>query len=81
MDMTTAEEDQARNSEDRYRWWESGDARKLFCTSKKVWIACDVSEVVLNRIDIILDKVNGQAASWRLLVDGGDPHRTCKRCL
>ena len=40
MDMTTAEEDQARNSEDRYRWWESGDARKLFCTSKKVWIAC-----------------------------------------
>ncbi len=52
-----------------------------FAPRKKYGLHVDVSEVVLNRIDIILDKVNGQAASWRLLVDGGDPHRTCKRCL
>jgi hypothetical protein len=57
-------------------YWDSGDARKLFAPRGKYGDKVAVLPIVMARIEL-LESVNQFSSYWRLVLDGGDPNKTC----
>jgi len=57
-------------------WWTSGDARLLFAPCGKYNNNCNVKDIVMDRIELLV-LVNQNSSNWRLVVEEGDKENTC----